>query len=283
MLTEPNPTPWDLRWRMLGTNISVHPFFWVMSAMLGWVWFKEGNFQLLLLWVACVFVSILVHEFGHVLMGRWFGSQDQYIILYSFGGLAVGIQCPQTLPAHPGNVCRSRRSVVAFGHRGSRRLRAILDRRAMETLARRRQMRLLAITLFMLWEINLFWPILNLLPIWPLDGGQIAREFSQMMWREQGTSYALVLSGVLSAVLALHCFMGEKGRPIISLFVEYWDRRLLPSNLLRPVRRPELPGTASRKRPSSLARRRPLAVGITLHPLTSSASSRRSPLLRARP
>ena len=75
-------------------------------------------------------------------------------------------------------------------------------------------MPLLLITLIMLAEINLFWPILNLLPIWPLDGGQIAREFFQMIWKQQGTTYSLALSGVLSAVLALHCFMGERGRPL---------------------------------------------------------------------
>ena len=112
MLTEPNPTPWDLRWRMLGTNISVHPFFWVLSAMLGWGWFNDGGFRLLLVWVACVFVSILLHEFGHVLMGRLFGSRGQYIVLYSFGGLAIGIQVPNgtsafsfPLPARPPNYC----------------------------------------------------------------------------------------------------------------------------------------------------------------------------------
>ena len=42
-----------------------------------------------MLWIACVFLSILLHEFGHVWAGRGFGS-DASIVLYSFGGLAVG-------------------------------------------------------------------------------------------------------------------------------------------------------------------------------------------------
>src|SRR5207302_5403914 len=43
----------------------------------------------LLIWIACTFVSILIHELGHVFMGRLFGSHG-HIVLYSFGGLAIG-------------------------------------------------------------------------------------------------------------------------------------------------------------------------------------------------
>ena len=36
-----------------------------------------------------MFVSILIHEFGHVWMGQAFGSRG-HIVLYGFGGLAIG-------------------------------------------------------------------------------------------------------------------------------------------------------------------------------------------------
>ena len=90
----PQPTPLDLYWRMFGTDVRVHPFFWVMAVLLGWHWFDSFNdprlgILFLALWVLCVFVSILLHEFGHVLMGRVFGSNG-HILLYSFGGLAIG-------------------------------------------------------------------------------------------------------------------------------------------------------------------------------------------------
>ena len=42
----------------------------------------------LLLWVAAVLISILVHEIGHWLAMRWYGT-DAYVVLYHFGGLAV--------------------------------------------------------------------------------------------------------------------------------------------------------------------------------------------------
>src|SRR5579883_1758335 len=84
-LLEPERTQFDLRWRMLGTDIRVHPMFWLVSAILGWT----TDLSVLALWVGCVFVSILLHEFGHVFAGRLFGAEG-HIVLYSFGGLAVG-------------------------------------------------------------------------------------------------------------------------------------------------------------------------------------------------
>src|SRR6516165_8553767 len=68
---EPNETPLDLKWRMFGIPVRVHPFFWLVSAFMGWSTLNRGII-FLVIWVACVFVSVLVHEMGHVLMGRLF-------------------------------------------------------------------------------------------------------------------------------------------------------------------------------------------------------------------
>ena len=47
---------------------------------------KSTTFPWLLLWVACVFVSILVHEYGHGLMAKAFHASPS-IILWGMGGL----------------------------------------------------------------------------------------------------------------------------------------------------------------------------------------------------
>src|SRR5438105_4366565 len=88
LFLEPERTPYDWNWRIFGIPVRVHPLFWLISVILGWDTVHEG-FQYLLLWIGCVFVSILVHELGHVFMGQVFGSPG-YIVLHSFGGLAVG-------------------------------------------------------------------------------------------------------------------------------------------------------------------------------------------------
>src|SRR3954464_14267452 len=88
VLLEPQETPYDLRFRLFGIPVRVHPLFWLFSAILGWNWIEEGV-AYVLLWVACVFISVMIHELGHIFMGLVFGSPG-YIVLYSFGGLAVG-------------------------------------------------------------------------------------------------------------------------------------------------------------------------------------------------
>src|SRR5690606_15236505 len=80
--------PWDLRWRMFGIGVRVHPTFWLFSLLMGWQ-FMERSPWLVLIWVLATFVSILIHEMGHVIAGRIFGSPGN-IVLYSFGGLAIG-------------------------------------------------------------------------------------------------------------------------------------------------------------------------------------------------
>src|SRR4051812_37327197 len=65
MLLEPQTTEWDLRWMMFGIPVRVHPFFWLVCLLMGQSALELGVLYLLA-WIGCVFVSILVHELGHV-------------------------------------------------------------------------------------------------------------------------------------------------------------------------------------------------------------------------
>jgi stage IV sporulation protein FB len=201
---EPNRTPYDLAWRMFGIPIRVHPLFWLISAAMGWNLMEQG-FQFLLLWVACVFVSVLVHELGHALLGRLFGSQGQ-IVLYSFGGLAIG---SSRLRARWQRIAVYLAGPLAgFGlyvlahlalGGGDREFGSPLEYLGLKFLA---------------W-INLFWGLLNLLPIWPLDGGQVSRDLLDGLMPEKGVRVALGLSLVVAGVLAVHSLSQEYGHPLI--------------------------------------------------------------------
>src|SRR5437870_1053723 len=87
MFTDPGRSPWDLNFRLFGIPVRIHPMFWLMSALLGQSWLRVG-IEYLLIWVACVFVSILVHEMGHIIAAWAFGVWGE-IVLYGFGGLAI--------------------------------------------------------------------------------------------------------------------------------------------------------------------------------------------------
>src|SRR3954468_9177048 len=93
MLGTPETTAYDLRFRLSGIPVRIHPLFWLVMALLG---YQPGNLPALLVFVAVAFLSILVHEFGHGLMARAFGDSPA-ILLYGMGGLcttAAGRQTP---------------------------------------------------------------------------------------------------------------------------------------------------------------------------------------------
>src|SRR5438445_1491911 len=79
------PTPYDLTFSLFRIPVRVHPLFWLVALLLG---MNIRPPLYVVIWVAVVFVSILVHEMGHALAIRQFGWWPS-ILLYTFGGLAM--------------------------------------------------------------------------------------------------------------------------------------------------------------------------------------------------
>lgn len=76
-------TPFDLKWRMFGIHVRVHPLFWVIAALLSRP-FLEVGIPHILISMFCIFLSVLIHELGHVVVGRYFGSHG-HIVLWAMG------------------------------------------------------------------------------------------------------------------------------------------------------------------------------------------------------
>lgn len=207
MFTEPPRTPYDLEWGMLGVPIRVHPWFWIVAALLGWRSLDHG-FTYLFLWIACVFVSILIHELGHVFMGRVFGS-DGHIVLYAFGGLAVGSSALasrwQRIAVYLAGPFIQLLLVVPLGWAWYNADPATVSPLVFWVLAQ-------ALL------INLFWPLLNLLPIWPLDGGQACRDFLGGLMPQAGARLALGLSILVAGLIALNALTLHLSHHALPLF-----------------------------------------------------------------
>jgi membrane-associated protease RseP (regulator of RpoE activity) len=56
---------------------------------------------------------------------------------------------------------------------------------------------------------------MNLLPVWPLDGGQMSRDALEGVSPRDGTIWALSVSIGVAALLAVHSFMADRGQYII--------------------------------------------------------------------
>lgn len=227
---DPGDTPYDLRWRMLGTDVRVSPWFWLMSVLLGYGTLQEGV-PFLLVWIGCVFVSILVHEFGHVLMGRAFGTNG-HIILYSFGGLAVGSselnnrwQRIAVYLAGPGA------GFVLFGLvvLGDILLGVAVHPDRVEGRT------LIDAALGYLVFINLFWGILNLMPVYPLDGGQVSRDLLDwLVPGGQGVKIAFGLSMIVAGLLAVFAiYMRTMWNAILFGMLAFGSYQLMQSTPVR--------------------------------------------------
>jgi Zn-dependent protease len=164
--------------------------FWLVSAIMGWNALQEG-FAFLLAWIVCAFVSVLIHELGHVFMGRLFGSHG-HIVLYSFGGLAIGSSALRN---------RWQRIAVYFaGPLAGFLLYGLVHWPAGQIPDTANALLIEAIDDLVV--INLFWGIINLFPVWPLDGGQISRDVLDWLLRANGIRVSLGISIVVAGLLA---------------------------------------------------------------------------------
>ena len=212
MFGVPGPTEFDVRFRLLGVPVRIHPLFWAMAAMLGWN-LTEGSGKLLLVWVGCVFFSILIHEFGHALTARAFGS-DPSVVLYTFGGLCV-YQNPQKDLRHrllvlimgpgAGFLLMGATILVASVVFKVSPLEVWNDLVLVPSVSP-----LVSLAVYFLVEINFYWGILNLLPIMPLDGGQIAMVLLTMRNRVEGPRRAYVVSLVAAGLVAIYFIRSEQ-------------------------------------------------------------------------
>jgi stage IV sporulation protein FB len=155
-----------LSFSLFGFPVRVHWTFWILAALVGGGLRARGpeDWPLIIAAVGVIFVSILVHELGHAFTGRKFGARPD-IMLYAMGGLC---HLPGARFSRPQHIAVSFAGPAAgFLLAGAFVILANAGPIAHPVLRHA-----VAVGLF----VNIVWTVLNLLPILPLDGGQILRD-----------------------------------------------------------------------------------------------------------
>ena len=165
----------------------------LISLILSWSGgFSWGGF---LLWMGIIFLSVLIHELGHAFTAIGFG-QRAHVELTPFGGV--------TIPSGS-KLSRGKEFLVIlagplFG----------LSVFGICVLILQFPIQHAAVLVFLqqVKYVNLFWTVVNLLPILPLDGGQLMRNVLEHFFGFQAFRLSLlcsmgfaILLGVLSFVL----------------------------------------------------------------------------------
>lgn len=201
LFADPPRTQFDLNFSLLGIPVRVHPLFWLVCLLLG----GDRDVGGALRWLGVVFVSILVHEMGHALVARSYGA-NPWITLYSFGGLAsyrgartdtkssiaITLAGPMAGFLFAGVIVAI---IVATRHQ-IQFFDLLIGRGDPFENFNVRQ--IVSQLLF----VNIFWGLVNLLPVFPLDGGQISMALFQAVNPREGAVQALWLSVIVGATVA---------------------------------------------------------------------------------
>ena len=211
LIGEPPRSGGDLVFPLFGIPVRVHPFFWLIAIMLG-VGLAPTLIELLI-WTVAVFLTVLVHEMGHALAMRLFGIQP-WVTLYGLGGITSYNPAEAYHLSTWGNV------LISFAGPGVQfalvaAIAGILSASGFELDIRRwgpvffvfpaetvvswGVTRLLSYMML----VSVLWGVINLLPIYPLDGGHIARDVLVAADPQRGITQSLVLSIVAAAAMVV--------------------------------------------------------------------------------
>ncbi|MEX1025645.1 MAG: site-2 protease family protein [Planctomycetota bacterium] len=151
-----------------GIPVRVH---WTFLALVGGVWVLSGFEPGVLLLLVCVFLSVLLHEFGHALVAKRLGVAVHDITFWSLGGM-TRMEVPEEAGVE-GRIAFAGPAVnfalagltLAFGV-----LAVALGLGEVPTIG---EVAVHPVALFI--SVNLMLGAFNLLPAFPMDGGRILR------------------------------------------------------------------------------------------------------------
>lgn len=175
--------------------VTIHPTFWLFAALIGYL-----NSQSLigtLVWVGIIFVSVLFHEYGHALTALLFGQKPR-IELVALGGLTY----------HDGQKLSFwRQFFIVLDGPLFGLLLAVFATILLQipSLAQGMIGSILQLTRV----VNLFWTVVNLLPVMPLDGGQLLRIVLEKIFGLKGFKYAIITSVVVAVAISIFFFITQ--------------------------------------------------------------------------
>src|SRR6202167_3723229 len=224
-----------------------------IDVFLHWSWFllayyeinaRKGDYSSIGWNVAeylALFLIVTIHEFGHALACRQVGGTADRILLWPFGGVAY-VNPPQ----RPGATLWS----IAAGPLVNVVLAPLLFAAAMasdaagwaQTMPDANQF------LWMVFKINAGLLIFNILPIYPLDGGQILRS---LLWFVMGRARSLMVATILG-LLGIVGFFGLAlwvrsvwfGAISVFMLMNCWGGLKHAQTLLRRAKLPRREGFA---------------------------------------
>lgn len=219
-------SPYDIHFAVGPFPVRVTWTHWLVSALLGWgsVTWMGGDPQplFLVLWIVIVFASVLVHELGHAIAARAFGYPAE-IVLYHFGGLAY-FQ-PRRHTTFREIVISLAGPAAGFVLYGLTWLASVFALPWVPAAESELLRQAVVYTVVQMVWVNLWWGLVNLPPVLPLDGGRVSAAVCQAINPREGAVWAAWISVGAAALATVYLWrIGQTYAGMMFLFlgVQAW-------------------------------------------------------------
>jgi stage IV sporulation protein FB len=199
-----------LRFRIGPIPVQVELFFFLTVLLLG-VPEQDYGAKYLLLWGLVACISVLLQEILHAFLLRWRLHREPEVVLHALGGATYapgGLTPRQKIWFHllPALL------ILAFVGIPARIWYESFDLRTLTSVFTWR----LAYDIYF---VNFWWSVLNLIPIWPLDGGQAFAGVTE--WRSGRTNWPVVhwVSIVIALGGGIYALTQSRGNEYLYVFV----------------------------------------------------------------
>ena len=181
------------------TTIDIDYSFLILAGFFVYSFYDpRRGIQYALLWIPILFLSILLHELAHAGTIAAFGYGGSQVMLAGLGGVTLNKRVGR--PWHDMVISGAGPSasfLIAFGATGLSRI--VHDP-------------MLVAFLPLLATANFVWGLFNLVPIPPLDGGGIVRNFFRIFMREKNAFLVAIWIGFVVGIAVI----------VIGIYAKYW-------------------------------------------------------------
>ncbi|HMB41203.1 MAG TPA: site-2 protease family protein [Balneolaceae bacterium] len=211
--------------KFAGIRVQIHWTFWLLFLFIGFfVFSREGTFTDLLwysLFIAGLFICVVLHEFGHALTAKKYGINTRSITLLPIGGLAS----LKKMPENP-----KQELLVAVAGPAVNVVIAIIlaifvpveNFLGMEAEALEQELAMVDANnfFFYLLTVNIALVLFNIIPAFPMDGGRIFRALLSMkVGRIKATQVASSLGKFLALLFFLYGLFYGIILSVIAVFI----------------------------------------------------------------
>ncbi len=180
-----------MKFTFLKIPVLIHPSFWISLVFFVGV-YDSLSYEKLILGLVFIF-SLLFHEYGHGLTAQYFGKNPK-IDLIAFGG---------STSYYDSSLTKKQRFLITLNGPLFTGILILLSYYLLKAdISLNYYMRYF---LYVTMRLNIFWGIINLIPIYPLDGGKLLAYILETSFGEKGLKTSLFI-GNISAILA--CIYG---------------------------------------------------------------------------